>query len=610
MIAIFVQSKTNVNMNSFFRQILASALGTVVGLVISSIIMLFIVIAIIAGVMASFSGDTGPVEVKSGSVLKITLNKEIQERENSNPFAAFNSPFSGMDESAMGLLELRKVLEKAAKDENISGVYLELGGMQSGMATTSEFRTAIKQFKESGKFVVAYGETMSENDYYLASVADEVYLNPAGIFEFNGFFTEILFFKGTLEKLGVKAMEFRTGEYKSAIESFIREDMSEANREQVLAFLNTIYTKYINDLSEEREIPSETLRMLTDSLVFCSAEKATQHKLIDGALYYNEVEKIIKGKLGDDAEEVNFVSYARYKKGLNPGSKDGGRIAVIFATGSIVSGKGNEFSDLMGSDAIAKQLRKVREDDDVKAVVLRINSPGGSALASDVMWKEIELTREKKPVIASMSDLAASGGYYIAMGCDKIVAHENTLTGSIGVFYLLFNMQELLNDKLGMTTDGVKIGEYCDFGNPAREMTEAEKIMIQQQVEDIYNVFLTKAAKGRGMEYNELKALAGGRIWSGKDAKKNGLVDAFGGLDDAVAMAAEMAEMKEEDIKVEYVRPEAEGWQKWMKEIEGNVQDKLVEKYSADLYPYVKRMEYIQLFEGMQARMPFDLVIK
>lgn len=594
---------------SFLRQVLAATLGTIIGMVISSVILFFVFLFSIIGIIAAFSGQaTEVVDVKTNSVLKISLKKEINERENRNPLAGVDFPFSNAGNNPMGLLELREVLKRAANDKNISGLYLDMGRMQAGMATITELRTAIADFKQSGKFVVAYGEDMLEREYYLASVADEVYVSPTGLFEFNGFYSEILFFKGTLEKLGIKALEFRTGDYKSAVEAFVRDSMSTANREQLTAYIQGVYDKFLQDISEARNVPVSSLRQLSDNLVIGSSGRAAEEGLITAARYYNEVEDILRSKLGEEVEEVSFVTYNNYKRGLSPGVKTGDRVAVVYATGNIVSGTGNEFSSLMGSDDIVKQLRKVREDDRVKAVVLRINSPGGSALASDIMWKEVELLREKKPVVASMSDIAASGGYYIAMGCDHIIAHENTLTGSIGVIYLLFNMQEFLNEKLGMNADGVKVGKHADIGNATREMTAREKQLIQEQVLEIYETFLTKAAQGRGMETADIQALAGGRIWTGGDALSRGLIDEIGGLEKAVEVAAAMVDIK--DVRVEYVEGEPFNWRKWMGNLQVETSEQALEKHTGQLYPYLQQVEYVKQFEGVQARLPFELIIR
>lgn len=604
-------------MLQFLKYTLASMVGFA---------LFFVVLTLIAiGFGAAFSAmGEKEVNVKENSVLKITLDKEVKERESNNPFEKLN--FSG-DGGSIGLLELLQSIKDAKEDEKIKGIYLELSSIGAGSAQAKEIRDALVDFKSSGKFIFAYGDFMTEKAYYLASVADRIFLNPVGELEFNGIFYEVMFFKNTLEKLEVKPEIFRVGEFKSAVEPFLREDMSEASRLQTTSFVNSIYDSYISDIAASRQIEAAELKKIADSVSVRNPEDAKKYKLVTDLAYYDEVEDALRKQLGLEKEEVsseteeseekakksdkkgkiNFVSpqqYANSDKKHGKTKNSDNKIAVIFASGEIGIGKGDDES--IGTD-LAKTIRKARLDKKIKAIVLRINSPGGSALTSDIIWREVSLC--EKPIIASMSDVAASGGYYIAMACDTIVAQPTTVTGSIGVFGLLFNAKGLLNNKLGVTVDGVKTSHYADLGNPARPFTNSERKIIQQQVDEIYEIFTSKAAQARNMPQDTLKKFASGRVWTGTQAKERGLVDVLGGLEDAIQIAAKSAGIAD-DYKTTYLPAKKDFVQELLKDFNAEARARLLKSYLGENYKYVEISEKINRLQGIQTRLPFEYEIK
>ncbi len=586
-------------------QFIKFVLATLVGLFLFFIVSLFILV----GIGSAFSSDD-KVVIESNSVLKLDLDRPIQEVGVENPFAELSIPFAGNDET-IGLKDIRDAITRASKDDNIKGIYLITQDPGAGWASLEEIRNELLEFKKSKKFIYTYGEYYSEKGYYLASLADKIYLNPAGLMEWNGLSAEYEFYKGTFDKLDIQPLIFRVGEFKSAVESFSRKDMSEASKKQSIELLNALYGNYIANVSKSRNIPASELRGLADSLAVTNPASAEKYKLVTHAGYYDELETAMKKELKvDEKKDIEFVGLSKYLKGDRP-SEDGDfntRIAVMVAEGEIVSGEGSDGT--IGSDKFVKELKKLRENDKIKAIVLRINSPGGSALASDVMWREIQLTTKKKPVIASMSDVAASGGYYMAMGCDKIVAQPNTITGSIGIFAMLFNLENFLDNKLGITFDGVKTNPHADWPTLTREMTEFEKAKIQNSVNEGYASFTTKAAQGRKMSVEKLRSLASGRVWSGVEAKSNGLVDVLGGLDEAIKLAANAAKLKEGDYRVRFYPEKKNPIQEFMTKMAGNSEDKIMARQLGELAPHVKMYQKLLNMEGLQARMPFGLDIR
>lgn len=586
-------------------QFLKYVLATFVGI----IIFLFVSMFILVGIGSMFSSED-EVVIEDKSVLKLDLNKPIQEVGVENPFAEIGGPFGG-DENAVGLKDIIEALKIAQKDDNIKGIYLKTEGPEAGWATLEEIRNQLLEFKKSKKFIVTYGESYSEKGYYIASLADKIYLNPAGGMEWNGLSAEYSFFKGTFDKLEIKPLVFRVGEFKSAIEMFSRQDMSEASKKQSSELIGAINGNFLKNISASRNIPVAELKRLADSLAVDNPKSALQHKFITDLGYQDELEAYLKRNLKvEEKKKIAYVGVDKYLKG-GKRSEDGDfnkRIGVLVAEGEITSGEGGDGN--IGSEKFVKELKEIRENDKIKAIVIRINSPGGSALASDVMWREIQLTAKKKPVIASMSDVAASGGYYMAMGCDKIVAQPNTITGSIGIFGLIFNVTDFMKNKLGITFDGVGTSPHADWPTATRDMTEFEKSMIQKSVNEGYETFTKKAAAGRKMSVEKLKSLAQGRVWSGVEAKENGLVDVLGGVDDAIKIAAKAAKLNEGDYRVRYYPEKKKPFDEFVTKIMGDNEEKATTKALGDLAPYVKMYKKLTNMGGMQTRMPFELVIR
>ena len=480
-------------MKQFFKMLFASMFGFIIG----TVVLFFILIFILSMVVSSMSTET--VTVKDNSILHLELDQPIKERSSKNPFEDFDlSNFSSNQQ--LGLNDILKNIDKASKDNNIKGIYIDIPSFQGGLASVEEIRNALLAFKKSGKFIYAYGDFYSQGSYYLASTADKIYLNPEGQVALNGIASESMFFKGTLEKLEIEPQVIRHGKFKSAIEPFILEKMSPENREQVAAFVDPIWKHISDEICKSRKIDQSTFKNMVDSMQLENAADAKRLKVVDETAYFDEFTAQVARKMGIKSnKELPLISLSQYSKTPD---KSGvklamGKIAVIYAVGDIGNGEGND--ETIGSDRLSATIRKARLDDKIKAIVLRVNSPGGDALASEEIWREVSLAKKSKPVIVSMGDLAASGGYYISCAADKIVAQPNTLTGSIGVFGLLFNAEKMLKNKLGVTTDIYKTNPYTDMGTIARPLTSSEAIILQKEVDRIYDVFTRRVAEGRGM---------------------------------------------------------------------------------------------------------------
>ncbi|WP_159468352.1 signal peptide peptidase SppA [Dyadobacter sp. 3J3] len=588
-------------MLQFFKYVFA----TLVGILVFFILSFFILV----GIGSALSSDE-KVVVEDKSVLKLDLNKPIAEVGVENPLSELGGPFSG-NENVTGLKDIKDALKSAQKDDKIKGIYLKAENPQAGWATLEEIRNQLLEFKKSKKFVVAYGESFSEKGYYLASLSDKIYLNPAGGMEWNGMSAEYSFYKGTFDKLNIKPEIFRVGSFKSAIEPFIRENMSDSSKKQSAELIGAIYGNFLTNISNSRGIAVPVLKGFADSLTIDNPKAALANKLVTHLGYWDEFENSIKKELSiEDKKNISYIGVEKYvKSDVTPEDGDyNNRVAVLIAEGEINSGEGSDES--IGSDDFIKELKKARDNDKIKAIVLRINSPGGSALASDVMWREIQITSKKKPIIASMSDVAASGGYYMAMGCDKIVAQPNTITGSIGIFGLIFNVKDFMNNKLGVTFDAVKTSEHADWPTATRDMTEFEKSMIQKSVNEGYANFTSKAAAGRKMPVEKLRSLAQGRVWSGTEAKANGLVDVLGGIDDAIVIAVKAAKLKEGDYRVRYFPEKKKPIEELLGKMMGNSEDKVLDRNLGELSTYVKMYKKLMNMGGMQTRLPYELIIR
>ena len=585
---------------------LGNVLAVIVGLFAFSIVAMLIFFGII-GLVASSSEKE--VTLESNSILHLDLNgRTLVERtsEEDLVFGSFLDPFGG--ENTAGLVNLKKAIGEAKTNENVKGIYLNAGLIGAGQAGLLELREALLDFKESGKFIVAYDEAYSEGGYFLASVADEIYLNPLGGIDFNGFSSEGIFLKGFFEKVGIKPEVFRVGEFKSAVEPFILDKMSPENRLQTQYFLDDINNHALELIAKSRGIAQDSLIRINHQMLVRKPKDAVTYKLATALKYEDEVHSILKEKLGlkedDQIATINATDLGGMAKSKNITSSN--RIVVILAEGEIVDGNAD---GAISSEKFAKEIRKARKDENIKAIVLRVNSPGGSILASDVIWREMSEAKKVKPVIVSMGEVAASGGYYIAAPADTIVAQPNTITGSIGIFGILFNVQELVNDKLGVTTDVVSTGELSDFGNMARPLSEVERTIIQSSVEDGYETFISRVAEGRGMHPDSVRKIASGRVWTGSQAKARGLVDVLGGLDTAIGIAA--AKIKAgDDYRVVYY-PEKKPWfEELMVSFSDQVQVRILQTQLGDQYPLYQKIQRLKNYQGVQVRMPQDLVIK
>lgn len=586
-------------MKQFFKFVFA----TIIGVLLCLVVFAFIVF----GLISSATNDK-KTEVEPNSVLRLSLDYAIKERTSANPLSGI--PFLNLSvKKTLGLNDILASIKRAKNDDNIKGIYLDESYMLSGQATTEEIRTALIDFKKSGKFIISYGEIYTQGAYYLASVADKIYINPKGIFEFRGFSSQYTFFKGALEKLGVEVQVIKVGTFKSAVEPFILDKMSDANRLQVNSYLGSLYDYFLTGISKSRKINKDSLFNIANNLKVKYPEDALKYKLVDGLKYKDEILDELKKRTGTEKDgELNMVNLTDYNQ--SDDNKDSGssnsRIAVIYASGDIGSGEGDDNS--IGSEGISKAIRKARLDKKVKAVVLRINSPGGSSLASDVLWREVVMTKKVKPIIVSMGDVAASGGYYMACAADSIFAQPNTITGSIGIFAILPNMQNFFNQKLGITFDGVKTGKFADMGNISRPLTPEERMILQDQINRGYLDFTTAVANGRHKSQKYIDSIGQGRVWTGSQALKIGLVDRLGNLQDAINSAAAKAKVKNYKL-VAY--PE----QKTLLEnfgsgIAAEAKTYMMKQELGESYRYYNDLKTIMKFSGAQMRLPYTLDIR
>jgi len=588
-------------MREFFKYLFASMLGFFLSIVIVFIICFVVVV----GLISSIDSDK-TIVVSNNSVLFLNLDQAITERTPKNPFG--NLPIVGGEEKeAIGLNDFLKALQKAKTDDNIKCIYLNVSSPNAGYATLREVRNALIDFKKSHKKIIAYSEVYTQGAYYLASVADKVYLNPEGALEFKGFSSELTFFKGTLEKVGVEMQVIRVGNYKSAVEPFILDKMSDYNRKQVTAYVGGLYNTFLTDIAQSRNIQKDSLYNIADNYKVQQPQDAVNFKMIDALKYKDQILEELKGLSGRTrGENIRAVSINDYAKNNSDTGEGKDKVAVIYANGEINGGEGSD--NQIGSERISRAIRKARLDDDIKAVVLRINSPGGSALASDVIWREVVLTRKEKPVIASFGDVAASGGYYIGCAADSIFVQPNTITGSIGVFGIIPNFQNLMTNKLGITFDGVKTGKYADIMATNRPMTAGERFIIQNELNRIYSGFVSRVADGRKKSKAYIDSIGGGHVWIGTDAVQIGLADRIGSFNDAIKAAAKKAKIKNYKV-VEY--PDViDPWKSLMDEGTDRVKTYYTKQELGDNYMLYQQMKKVIASSGIQARMPFEAVIK
>ncbi|MCM4173827.1 signal peptide peptidase SppA [Arenibacter sp. TNZ] len=585
---------------NFLRNLLAAIIGCLIAFGI--VFVMFLVLAALIG----RGEDT--VVVKNNSVLEIQLQTPINDyvgMDESNPFAGLFNVNQGLDDILHAI--------RVAKDDNkIKGISLNNNVIMAGLSQTKAIRDALLDFESSGKFIYAFGDFYTQKDYYLASVAKEVYLNPVGDLDFKGLSTEVLFFKELQEKTGIKMEVIRHGKYKSAVEPFLANEMSDANRTQIKELLDALWNSMLTNISDSRDISMESLNLIADTLGTRKPKYAVLSGLIDDVVFFDEYESKIKKALEiEDDKDINYVAISDYIRTANRIKIKSGedKIAVIYAQGEIWYGEGG--SDVIGQGIINDALKKAREDDEVKAIVLRVNSPGGSALASDIIWREIEITKASKPVLVSMGDVAASGGYYIAAGADKIFAEPTTITGSIGVFGTVPNISELAKN-MGVNAEQVGTNKNSVEYSLFEPMNDNFRNNVLEGIEATYETFLERVAQGRGITMAQADSLAQGRVWSGVDAKRLGLVDELGGLDEAIAEAAKMVNLDKYGIKK--LPKYKSDFEKFMEDMGGasakSKETFIQQEIGLEAYSILKEIKSAMENKGVQARMPFTLNIK
>ena len=584
-------------MKQFLKFTLAAAAGLMLG--VFSIIIIFSIVAA--------SGDSKELQLDEPHVLRLELNGEIQDRVEEMPFDL--SEITGQDVNILGLNDILANIKKAKTDENIKGIYVEMGILSAGFATREEIRNALLDFKESGKFITTYSEIYTQGSYYLASVADYICMYPEGGMELRGLNSTIPFFTNALKKMGIEPQVIRHGKFKSAVEPFMLSEMSDENREQIETYMGSIWEHFLKNVALDRELTRDRLNEMAENLEIQTTEDAVKLGLVDSLFYRDQFQNHLANLMEqENYDDVNFISLKKYNKVKNENARDKfkkEKVAVIYAQGEIQSGEGSE--TVIGSERISKAIRKARKDEKVKAIVLRVNSPGGSALASDVIWREMKLANKEKPVVVSMGDVAASGGYYIACASDKIYASPNTITGSIGVFGLLMSFEELYTDKIGLTFDQVKTNKFADLGSVNRPLTQEEYDIIQKGVVDVYNTFTSKVAEGRDMSQENVDDIGQGRVWSGTNAMDINLIDEYGGLDAAVTGAAELAEL--EDYRIYELPEQKDPFQELIEQLEEDMQTSWMKHQLGDQYKYYKTIQDIKHLKGVQARMPYQFII-
>jgi protease-4 len=583
------------------RSFLKSFFAALLALFVFGLLSVFIII----GLIASASSSDKPT-IGAKGVLLLDLTKTYKEQSIENPFAMFTNS----EETEMpSLYDVIRMIHHAKNDSAIKGIYIQCSNNPNGYAASEELRKAVVDFKQSKKFVIAYGETITQKGYYIASAADKVFCHPLGGLEWSGFSSNMLYLKGMLDKLEIQPQIFYAGKFKSATEPLRETQMTEANRLQTSVWLGDLYNRFLYDVAETRKLDTAVIRQLAVSGAIQTAQDALNHHLVDGLKYDDELKSELSHRLvkGENTS-INFVDLADYVKAADFKQDGDEKIAVVYASGDIVSGKGDNES--VGSDAFRTVLRQIRLDKDIKAVVFRVNSPGGSSLASDVIWREISLLRQVKPVVVSMGDVAASGGYYISCNADSVFADANTITGSIGVFSILPNFQSFFKNKLGISFDGVKTGPYADLGNSTRPLTETEKRFMQSGVDTIYHTFKSRVAEGRKKDIVYIDSIAQGRVWTGSRAISVGLVDRIGTMQDAVNCVVGMAKLKSYRIK-EFPQKKnilEQILENYKKTVKVNM---IKEEIGVKEYGILQQVKQVKnMFGEPQSRLPFMLDLK
>jgi len=605
------------------KEFLKYVFATVVGIGLATLLMCVVFFVSIIG-MAASEGATSPV--KKNSVLRINLSGALEERaDNSDPFSMAMAGVMGQEEGALGLDQLLAAVEEAAKNEKVEGIYLEVASSFVGgtPAMMQELRQALLKYKESGKWILAYGDIYGQGAYYLTSLADKIVLNPKGILDWHGMGAVPMFYTDMMKKAGIKMQVFKVGTFKSAVEPYINTEMSEPNREQVTSYINSIWGQFVEEVGKSRNLTAEQLNILADTLTALQpTEFLVENGLVDTLAYIDGFKDMLRAKLNlEEKKPINFVSPADLVAAADKDDEDD-RIAVYYAFGDIVD-QANSNPITGGGATIEtmptiRELQKLRKDEDVKAVVIRVNSGGGSAFASEQIWHEVQLLKAEKPVVISMGGLAASGGYYISCGANKILAEPSTLTGSIGIFGMIPDGSELIQDKLGLHFDVVKTNKYADFGGgslmgiPARPFTADEAVLMQAEIERGYDLFISRVAEGRGITKDSVDAIGQGRVWTGEQAIKLGLVDQLGNLNDAIAEAAKLAGLKEYSVD-SYPAP-VDFMQQLFNEKKESYFDTHMKAALGDFYPMLGTMQWMmqnrRIDQCVYARVPFELNVR
>lgn len=587
------------------KNFLKYTLATIVGIIISSILLFIVLLAGLSAIVAS--GDK-PVSVSENSILVLKAGVTIPDRGNQNPLAGIDLLNMTFTQSP-GLNEILQNIEKATTDNKIKGILIENGLLPSGWATTGEIRNALEKFRLDGKFVISYSDyVLTQECYYLSTAADKIYINPSSMVDFKGLSSDIMFYKKALDKLGVEVQVIRHGKFKGAVEPYILDKLSDENKAQIKDYAGSIWKNVVEDISKSRGLSPTQLNLLADNLDGNLASRALETKLVDGLMYRDELIDTLKSLAGISKDkDLNLVSMTKYTKA--PDVKKvisvKNKIAVIYAEGTIVMGKGNDGN--IGGNYYADVIRKARLDTTIKAVVLRVNSPGGNAIASDIMWRELELTAKIKPLVISMGNYAASGGYFISAPATKIYASPTTISGSIGVFGLIPNAEKLLEEKLGLTTEVVSTNKNSDFPSIVRPMNSYEKEVMQKSVENTYSDFVGKVATGRKMTASSVDSIGQGRVWSGTSANKIGLVDEIGGLKAAIKGAADLAGIDAYSIRELPVLEDP--YTRILSQLTGEVKMNILKKELGESVRYFNMVQDIRDLTGIQARLPYFIDI-
>ena len=587
----------------FLKYVFASALGTMLAGALLLVILFGLIIGSITAAMDDFA-DQKSAHIQDNSVLTLQFEYPISERAPKDEMS-----FPGFSNKQNGLNQIIENIEKAKEDDKIEGIFLNISGISAGMASVETIRNSLVDFKSSGKWILAYSEYYSQNAYYLATAADEIYLNPKGIIDFKGINYQPMFMKDLFDKVGIEMQIVRgkNNSFKSAVEPFMYNEMSESNRAQSTLLISSLWDHVVNEIAAARGIPVDKVNAFADEFTGLIAQEVEGTGFIDGLVYHDEMEKILAEKLAidelDDDLLVSLDSYAKTKgKKSSVGDYKKSKVAVIYAVGDIMGGEGDD--ETIGSARLAEAIREARKDSSIKAIVLRVNSPGGAALATDVIWRETLLASEEKPLVVSMGDYATSGGYYIAVEADRIYAEPNTITGSIGVFGVIPNAQVLLNDKLGINFDGVKTNKHADLFDLSKPLSSDEYNLFQRGIDQTYDTFVSRVALGRDLRQSFVDSIGQGRVWTGLSAVENGLVDEIGSLNDAIVYAAELAGL--ESYRIKELPHQKSPLEQLMADFGVEASQKMMEM-KLDDYKLLQQYKYIQSMldmKGVQAMLP------